>query len=563
MIGYASRLASLLLSCACIAVAQTPPADQPLIFKSKVSVVAVPVVVRDKKGNAVGNLKAEDFQLFDRGKLQQLASFSMESAPGRLVETSVNARAATPVAPAKTRADKPSTEAPERFIAYYFDDLHMQAGDLLPARVATKRQIETSLRTTDRVAIFTSSGQNLQEFTDSREKLNSALNKLRVHPTVGQGMLGCPLMTYYMADQIQNKSNQEALSAVIADVMRCAQIPDAETAERRARSAASREMTVGDLDTRGALRVLDQLVRRMSTMPGQRSIVMVSGGFVTLAEHAIDKSEIIDRAARANVLVNALDARGLYTDLPDIARRSTSAEVERVLQKMDHDASRQRADVMAEMAAGTGGTFVENTNDLEGGLKRLAAVPEYYYLLGFSPPDLKADGAYHGLKVSLKGVRDVNISARRGYYSPRQAETPADGAKREIDAALYSREEMKDLPVELRTQVVKGNDGARRILLSAKVDVKNLRFRRDGERNCNDLTIVAGLFDRNGIYTSGIQKTVELRLLDATLKARLEGGLNIQSDFDVKPGTYAVRLVVRDAEGQLMTAQNGAVEIPE
>jgi hypothetical protein len=74
--------------------------------------------------------------------------------------------------------------------------------------------------------------------------------------------------------------------------------------------------------------------------------------------------------------------------------------------------------------------------------------------------------------------------------------------------------------------------------------------------------VVAGLFDRNGVYAAGNQKKIEMRLTDETVEKRLDGGLTIRSSIDVKPGTYSVRLVVRDVEGQLMSARNGAVEIP-
>jgi uncharacterized protein (DUF2141 family) len=81
-------------------------------------------------------------------------------------------------------------------------------------------------------------------------------------------------------------------------------------------------------------------------------------------------------------------------------------------------------------------------------------------------------------------------------------------------------------------------------------------------RNHNQLTIVSGLFDRNGNYVTAIQKLLTMRLKDETLQARQASGITVKTSFDVKPGSYAIRLVVRDAEGQLMSAQNGAVEIP-
>jgi hypothetical protein len=94
------------------------------------------------------------------------------------------------------------------------------------------------------------------------------------------------------------------------------------------------------------------------------------------------------------------------------------------------------------------------------------------------------------------------------------------------------------------------------------VDLKNLHFRKAEGRNSNDLTITAALFDRNGNYVAGNQKILEMRLRDETLDKRADTGFTVRSAFDVKPGSYLVRLVVRDAEGQQMSAANGAVEIP-
>jgi hypothetical protein len=329
-----------------------------------------------------------------------------------------------------------------------------------------------------------------------------------------------------------------------------------------AQQAASQELPLGDHETRLAMGVIRELVRRMAAMPGQRSIILVSGGFVTLAEHSLEKSEIMDRAIRSSVLINALDARGLYTDTTDISRQGTNPVTEMVLQQMERQTSRAQADVMAELAAGTGATFFQNSNDLDAGFARLATAPEYYYLLAFSPQNLKMDGSFHALKVTLKNVKDVAIGARTGYYAPRHLENAIETAKREIEEALFSREEMSDIPVEIHTQFFKSGENSARVSLIVKVDVKHLKFRKEADRNCNELTVVAGLFDRNGVYASGNQKKIEMRLKDETVEKRLDGGLTIRSSFDVKPGTYSVRLVVRDAEGQTMSARNGAVEIP-
>jgi hypothetical protein len=94
------------------------------------------------------------------------------------------------------------------------------------------------------------------------------------------------------------------------------------------------------------------------------------------------------------------------------------------------------------------------------------------------------------------------------------------------------------------------------------MDPKHIPFRKADGRNYNTITIVSGVFDRNGNFISGLQKVVELRLKDETLTRLMTTGMSVRTNFSVNPGTYMVRLVVRDSEGQLMAAANGAVAIP-
>jgi hypothetical protein len=290
---------------------------------------------------------------------------------------------------------------------------------------------------------------------------------------------------------------------------------------------------------------------------------MVSSGFLTLAEHSTEKSEIMDRAIKANVLINALDARGLYTDTPDITRPAMNLFTQRILSQLDRENARANADVMAELAAGTGATFFENNNDFDEGLRRLATAPEYYYLLAFSPQNLRMDGSFHSLKVTVgKTVRDIAVNARKGYYAPTHTEDAKETARRELEEALFSRDEMTEIPVEFGTQFFKPTAESAKLSVLVKLDVRKLKFRKEEDRNKDELTLVCGVFDRNGVYVTGVQKLIEMRLKDETLEKRLDNGITIRNSLDIKPGIYSIRIVVRDAEGQMMSARNGAVEIP-
>ncbi len=204
----------------------------------------------------------------------------------------------------------------------------------------------------------------------------------------------------------------------------------------------------------------------------------------------------------------------------------------------------------------------QNNNDLALGFRRLAAPPEYVYLLGFSPQNLKLDGSFHALKVTLKSSKGLSWQARRGYYAPRHAVDPAEQSKEEIREAVFSREEMLDIPLNIETQFFKSTDANARLSVLAKVDIRHLPFQKANERNNDTLMVVSGVFDRNGNLIGAIEKRVEMRLRDETLGNRLGAGITLKSNFDLTPGSYAIRVVIRDEQGALMAARNSVVEIP-
>lgn len=539
-------------------------------FSSKVNLVLVPVVVRNGEGKAIGNLTKEDFRVFDKNKPQVIARFSVEGTAHASSKASDAANASL-TAESGSAESKPTAAAdmPERYVAYVFDDLNTSFADLSRVQQAAKRHFAERLQATDRAAIFSTSGRTNLDFTSDRTKLQDMLMRIRPSPLFAASPNECPDVSYYMADMIQNKNDQTALQAETQETMVCAQLDPSSSsstqeAQQMVRSAASRVLSISEQGTRITLGVLKDVVRRMSTMPGQRLVVIVSPGFLTLnAESFEAKTDILDRAARANVVISSLDSRGLYTDPTFDASRQGAFSVQGQIVKSQYDrqSATVQADVLAELADGTGGTFFQNNNDLFAGLNRVAAAPEYVYLLGFSPENLKSDGSFHKLKVSLVNEKGLSVQARRGYYAPKHSSKPEDLAKNEIEDAVFSREEMHDLPVDLHTQFFKPDPADAKLTILAKVDLRHLRFRKADGRNQDSLTIVSVLFDHDGKYVTGQSKTLEMKLKDETL-ARLNAGITVRTNFDVKPGSYMVRLVVRDTEGQMMAAANGAVDIP-
>jgi VWFA-related protein len=528
-------------------------------FTTRANLVLVRVVVRDKQGHANGTLQKDDFLLLDKGKPQFISKFSMEKTVGRKVGAPASEG---PVE--KPKENPPGEPAPatppDRYLAFVFDDLHLNFGDLARARKAAEQHLAESLPATTRAAIYTTSGHPQLDFTDDIAKLKDTL--LRIQPALTmRGSTGCPNISYYQADLIQNKNDASALAAAAADALSCA---PPQAAQSMAQSEASRMVVQGDEDTRMSLRVLSDVIRRISAMPGQRSVVVVSPGFLIL-DQRFDEIEVMDRAIRANVTINTLDARGLYALVPggDASQPNGSLASLNLRTQYQRDSANSEGDTLGELADGTGGTWVHNTNDLAEGFARVTIPAEYYYVLGFAPQNLKFDGSYHSLKVSVKNPAGLTLQARRGYFAPKHEVDAAQEAKREIEEALFSRDEWRDIPVELHTQFFKSSDVAAKLSILARIDVRQLRFRKADGRNVDVLTVVAAVFDRNGNYVSAVEKTVGMHLKDESLAGgKLSSGITVRSAFDVAPGGYFVRIVVRDAEGQKMAALNGAVEIP-
>lgn len=546
-------------------------------FSTGVNLVSVPVVVRDRDGHAVGALRKEDFQLFDKGKPQIISRFSIE-------KTAMPA-AVAPIA-SGSRADDNSvpTAAPSpialRFVAYLFDDVHLTAGDLVHARDAADLQIARSLDGNTRIAIFTTSGLTTADFTLDRDALHTALLALQPRPSIDH-RLTCPDISYYQADLILNKQDPRAIATAILEFDACNgskpqpgledqlrnqnRLPSGE--ELTVRAVASSVLQLGVRDSRFALEVLGNTVHRMSPLPGTKTLVLVSQGFLLLPEHGEEQTAVMERAAQSNIIINSINARGLFTVDPDAGTKLRGSG-EFLIAKSDYvrEGQMQDQNVLAELADGTGGTYFHNSNDLGLGFQRLAGPPEFVYTLGFSPREEKLDGSYHALRVTLKNSAvknmDLTLQTRQGYYAPSHAADPQEEAKRQIQDALFSRDELTGIPIDLQLQYVSLSDTSARLAVLVHLNVRKVRFENSNGRNGNTLTITSALFDTNGNYINAIQKTLDMRLRDQTLQNVQSSGINVRTYFDVAPGSYVVRLVVRDREGQTMAARNGVVEIP-
>jgi VWFA-related protein len=274
----------------------------------------------------------------------------------------------------------------------------------------------------DTAAIAATSGSN-SGLTSDHAKLQQAIRNLKAQTTYHANPLDCPNIDYYQADLIVNKGDGDASAAAISDAMICAGLPDGAAhqaaAAQLAQQAAHRAVDMGEQDFRSNLDFLRLVINTLGEVSGQRILILISPGFLTFSEEAMKlKAQLLEIASKANVTINAVDVRGVYTTDLEASQEggNPGAAVNKTIYRQK--SASLKGDVMAELTNGTGGIYFHNSNALGSGLDSLFSGPKYLYLLTFSIDKVQPNGTYHSLKIKVK-PKKLTVEARSGYVAGR------------------------------------------------------------------------------------------------------------------------------------------------
>ena len=189
--------------------------DAPAAFNTRVFLVQVPVVVRDKQGHAIGTLHKEDFQLFDKGKPQIITRFTVEKAGASSIPA---VKALDAALPQGAEGEGEGAPIPEHFIAYLFDDVHLAAGDIARMRLATEQHLDQTYGPHYPRGDFhhfgrRSAGLHQRPQHDPR----SAEPDSALYTDADLARRLSPNVSLYMADLVINKQDPTAIAAAVAD----------------------------------------------------------------------------------------------------------------------------------------------------------------------------------------------------------------------------------------------------------------------------------------------------------------------------------------------------------
>jgi len=438
---------------AALALAARPLAQQPQqntpTFRSTVNLVLVDVVVRDRSGNVVSGLKADDFQLLEDGKPQQILTFAFEqiesnAAPVERASLLAGATAsATPrvTAPAATAPAAPATPpgpltsedvAGHRLLTLLFDTSSMQPEDVQKATDEAIKWVNEKMSPADLVAVATigSTLQVLSDFTSEKEQVRTVLQRF----SAADG-------TAFATVDSSTQATDEATAS---------QTDDSTTTD-----VSAQELDTFNNDVR--LRAIKTLAEALAPIQQKKAILYFSSGMQRNGtDNQVELRAAVNAAVRANVSIYPVDSRGLQAIVPGGSARQGSRgglsafTGSAVTQQFTTLAAQQ--ETLTTLAADTGGTAFLDSNDFGEAFGKVTKDISSYYILGFASTNPDKDGRYRRLTVKLRNKSDVKIEAREGYYADRDFTHTAKGDREiQLQEQLSMQIPATDVPLFVTT----------------------------------------------------------------------------------------------------------------
>lgn len=520
--------------------------------------VQIDVVVRDSHSQPVVGLKAEDFEIFDEGRRQTIASFISESS-------SLSEESASSAVGGDGNTATSSTQ--DHYIVLFLDDINTENSDLSRASLAARKFILDGMEPRDFVSIATSSGSSASEFTKDRRSLLDILAKVRLHARYSfRGEPPCNVAGYeaYLITELNDSDEVMHLAKCISQhFMVPADNTPFSPAANLARADANRvwgSLKFAIQDTFASIRgALDSL----SSQPGSRVFLLASSGFISdpLGQA---KDEIEAEALRAHILINCLDAKGLYAELlgPPLGDPHAEDSPDQLIRQVETLGARLQTGnaVMAEFSQATGGRFIENNNDLIGGVRSLAGSPRVRYFISFAAPSEFNDGKFHKLKIRLIPAH-YSIQARPGYFAPTKEQLERIPPQTKLDHAVESSADIRDIPATASHQLLKSSTASPNLSVTVHVDLRPLEFQTQSDREVQQLNFVIALFDPQGRFVAGKEGEIDLELKqDSFARLRAEG-INGTLSLDAPSGEYRLRVVTQEAVNGKLAAFSQPVQI--
>jgi VWFA-related protein len=533
-----------------------PPAPT---FRSNVNLVLVDVVVRDRRGNVVSGLKADDFQLLEDGKPQQILTFAFEQIQNNAqpIERAsllagatataaprVTAPAAPAAPPAPTTPSGPLTSedvAGHRLLTLLFDTSSMAPEDVQKATDEAIKWVNEQMSPADLVAVATigSTLQVLSDFTSEKEQVRSVLERF----SAADG-------TAFVAVDASTQATDDGTAS---------QTDDSTTTD-----VSAQELDTFNNDVR--LRAIKTLAEMLAPIQQKKAILYFSSGMQRNGtDNQVELRAAVNAAVRANVAIYPVDSRGLQAVVPGGSARQGSRgglsafTGSAVTQQFTQLAAQQ--ETLTTLAADTGGTAFLDSNDFGEAFGKVTNDISSYYILGFASTNPDRDGRYRRLAVKLRNKSDVKIEAREGYYADRDFTHTARGDREvQLQEQLSMQIPATDVPLFVTTDFFRL--AADRYYVPVSLSVPGSAVPPAAKAGDKVTLDVAGFIrDERNFPVGRIRDTMTVP--PASTDSLAARQVLYETGVTLPPGRFSVKVVVREnSTGQMGTFETKLV-VPE
>ncbi len=552
----------------------TNGADEGDVIKVTSNLVNLDVMVKDKKGKAITDLKAKDFTISENGVPQKIEFFDPTLASG-------NDAVQRPIVSGQPKPRSPNA-LPRNIISLVLDGQTTEAANLKHVRDGMMKFIRERVSDSDSVALFSISGglQLLQTFTQDKGKLIAAVDKAYGSSSVSK-----------TSEQRGITENIKALREQLASGPAGTEpITTAAGGSAAAQALIAQHVLEQYIQLRSALSVqqsrpvlaaLAAICEGLRPIPGKKTLVMFSQGFVAPQVLDWQVQSTIDIANRANVAIYIIDSSGLTGGTPqsgalvpssplgDISA-ATSMESRRragagesVFDITRQEGLNRQQDLLYRISDDTGGHFIKNTNDIAGGLDRIDAEIRSRYTFAYRSTDPNFDGSFRKVKVEVSRS-DANVFARAGYYAiPPSQVVPLSPEDMKLLGNFSTMEAHSTLPLSLQLNSFRSRQGSYVVPLSFEIPPGAVEFERNGDKQRLQLDVL-GVVRREGEdkILSRLGGNFEVGLTAQQYQSILNDKIFYRQDMQFEAGVYTIELVVKDRLSGKVAAKRQRLVLP-
>ena len=513
------------------AAGQPQSAQQPArkaTFTANANLVIVDVTVKDKSGKAIDNLAQNDFTVLEDGKPQKISVFEvqklgMEPALPEKPPTldDVNAIPEPPKTIITTETPGKIQYHDKRLMVMFFDFTSMGIPEQLRAQDAALKFIDTEMTTADMVAImlYTTVLQVKTDFTSDRTQLKDIINSLPI------GELSD------LADMADtgDPNEEDTGAAFVAD----------ET-----------EFNIYNTDRK--LAAIEDASKKLSALPEKKALIYFAGGVTrTGVDNQAQLEASINAAAKANVAIYPIDARGLMADPPGGAASTAASRGTGIYNGSVYNSQRANInnsqETLATLASDTGGKAFLDSNELSLGIVQAQQEYRSYYVLGYYSTNLAADGKYRKITVKLNNNQTAKLEFRQGYYADKVwGKFNAQDKEQKLQEAMNAGDPVTDIPLAVEADYFRITPTAYFVPVSVKVpgSVIDLAQKRGGGET--EFDFLGQILDDRKVAVGTVRDYIKVKL-EAGEAARLSHrNFHYDAGFTLSPGKYRMKFLVRE-----------------